>query len=448
MNRNPTRWFLRRMLIGGLAWLGLASGLVGVGVAHGDDLWDIYQIALTHDAQYRATDYAYQRAQLALPLAKAARRPTLTVQGTGGRLRDDRGGEYFTSRNNQLNLNARLPLYDRALRSQVTRAEWEVARAEIRFDEAQDRLILRVAENYFQWLAALDGKEVAERQRAALQRQMDFTEQRLAVGLGTLTDLFDAQARFQQAVADAIQADHRIHNAAQALKQLLGNPPETLATLADDAPLQPPAPQVVQHWIAAALENNTALRGADFDLKIADQAITQQRAARLPRIGLNLNQQRRDSNSNDFVPTGANSTALNATLTWQLYGGGAFQTKVKQAALQFNATEQNKEALRRQVEADATAAYLAATGGLDQVRALSEAVRAGASALQGKEEGFRAGLTTNLDVLDAQRDLSRSRTAYLRVKYDFIMSLLRLEQVVGDLDEDDLQRINAWLTHE
>ena len=82
---------------------------------------------------------------------------------------------------------------------------------------------------------------------------------------------------------------------------------------------------------------------------------------------------------------------------------------------------------------------------VSQVEALFDAITAGESALEAKEEGFNAGLTTNLDVLDAQRDLSRSRTDYLRARYDYIISVLELERAVGDLNEDDIRRVNGWL---
>ena len=119
---------------------------------------------------------------------------------------------------------------------------------------------------------------------------------------------------------------------------------------------------------------------------------------------------------------------------------------VRQAGLRRNTAEQNLEAARRKATSAATSAFLAVTSGISQVTALAEAIVAGENALQAKEEGFSAGLTTNLDVLDAQRDLSLSRTNYLRARYNYILSLLRLEQAVGDLGDEDIRFINDWLT--
>lgn len=435
---------LLRMLVG----IVMSGGLLSVCAAA--DLWDIYQIARTADAQYQVANYEYQRAKLALPLAKSALRPAITVQGSGGKVRGtDSTDSSRTTRNNQISLNAELPLFDRALWSEVARAKSQVELATVRFDEAQDALILKVAERYFQLLSARNNKEVAVRQKVAIERQMQLASERLAVGLGTHTDLFDAQARFQQAVADVIRADNMIDNNEQSLKQIIGVAPARLAVLSENAPLPQPDPQAVGVWVKQALENNLALRAANLNLEIAAKEIKKQQAARWPSLGLGVVRQKRYASDNSEFVTGPNSTVdsttLNATLQWPLFLGGSIHTKIKQSALQFNIAEQSREALRRQTEAETTSAYLAVVSGISQVNALSEAIRAGASALTGKEQGFRAGLTTNLDVLDAQRDLAGSRTEYWRAKYDFILSWLYLEQAVGDLDENDLKRINAWL---
>ena len=154
-------------------------------------------------------------------------------------------------------LNADLTLFNLESIRGFTQTKLQVAGAKIRFEDARADLILRVADRYFQVLAAGDNREVAGRQKTAIQRQMDFASDRLTVGLGTRTDLFDAQARFQQAVADVIAADNRIDNAVQALKEITGNmtgdmpdgTPGDLATLSENAPLEPPEPASLEVWI-------------------------------------------------------------------------------------------------------------------------------------------------------------------------------------------------------
>ncbi|MDD9855698.1 MAG: TolC family protein, partial [Gammaproteobacteria bacterium] len=212
---------------------------------------------------------------------------------------------------------------------------------------------------------------------------------------------------------------------------------------ADDAPLPAPDPAAPGAWIAKALADNLGVRVATIDLAIARLEVTRQRAARWPNLTVSAGQRWRDSSAPP--PSETDTTSVTATLNWPLHQRGAVHLRARQAAFQVNAAEQRLEERRRQVAADAASAYRAVASGISRVEALAEAVRAGAGSLRAKQDGFRAGLTTNIDVLDAQRDLSRSRTDYLGARYDFIRAALRLERDAGDLDEADLRRVNAWL---
>ena len=461
---RAVRFRFRAILAGAVVLLTLQT-------AHGEDLWGIYQIALSRDPAYAAAGYEYQRTKLDLPLARTTLLPAISLRGTAERLRSDDVADDTENNgtDHRSSLNADLMLFNLESIRGFTQAKLRVAGAKIGFEDARADLILRVADRYFQVLAAGDNKEVAGRQKTAIQRQMDLASKRLTVGLGTRTDLFDAEARFQQAVADVIAADNRIDNAVQALREITGDmtddmpgdmPDETtgdargdLATLGENAPLEPPQPASLEVWIERALANNRALKVENLNLEVAAVEIKKQRAARWPNLDLNLARNWRETGSvasNSGATFGQNretdSTSVAATLNWPLFLGGAIHVKTKQAALRYNAAERIREEIKRRVESDTTSAYLAVVSGISQVEALSKAIRAGENALRAKEEGFRAGLTTNLDVLDAQRDLSSSHTDYLGARYDFILSVLRLERAAGDLDEDDLKRINAWLT--
>jgi len=434
---------VKRIIAGTL----LATGIVSFGHnASAEDLWDIYQLALTNDAQYLAAAANYEAARLDLPLAKTQFRPSVTSNGTLGKQRSDFSGSNATSDNNQISLNLDLPLFDRAKRIQVDQAELQVANAELQFFIARDDLTLRVAERYFNLLAARDAKEVARLQKIAIKRQMDLAAERLDVGLGTRTDLFDARARFEQANADVIAVDILINNSRQALIEIIAVTPESIAELEEGSPLELPEPDNIDHWIALATTNNLRVLSEGLNLQVASQEIDRQRAARHPTVNLGAAQRWNDgSASSGFDSDDSNTSAVGLTLNLPLYLGGSINLRTKQAGMLFNSSEQALEAAKRRAQSDTTSAFLSVTSGISQVLALEESIRAGESALEAKAEGFSAGLTTNLDVLDAQRDLSRSKTDYLRARYNYIIALLRLEQATGDLGDEDIQFINKWL---
>ncbi|MXX15802.1 MAG: hypothetical protein F4Z52_00830, partial [Gammaproteobacteria bacterium] len=234
----------------------LSMMLTGSYTANGEDLWDVYQLALESDAIYLAAKESYEAARLNLPLARTGFKPTVNGKGTLGKQRSDFRGPTTTGDNNEISVNLNLPLLNRTTRIQISQAELEVQRALLQFDNARDDLTLRVAERYFNLLAARDAKEVARLQKIAIKRQMDLAEERLEVGLGTRTDLFDARARFQQADADLIASDIEISNARQALIVIINITPRTFSELSEDSPLDPREPDDIDHWVNLARTNN------------------------------------------------------------------------------------------------------------------------------------------------------------------------------------------------
>ncbi len=425
-----------------VASVACAAGFVGV--ARGDDLWTVYQTALAEDAAYRAAELQYQSARRGVPIARGAFLPAINVTAGVDEYNEPKPPMDAEHSSRRVVAGATWRVFDVAAKNQLDQAKHARTRAAINFEQARHALILRSAERYFRLLAAHDNYDVARRQQTALARQKEFASERLNVGVGTKTDLFDADARYQQARADFISAEDEIVNARFALAELLAGATPPLAKLRDDAPLDRPTPDDAAEWVMRALDHNLALRAAQFDVAIAKDEIARQRAAFLPRISLTANHERSTNPSPSFN-SDSTTKKYGASATWQLFSGGANLMRARRAAFDYDAAEQLTIALRREVESTAQAAYRAVAGGVNQVAALSRAVRAGESALRAKQQGFRAGITTNLEVLDAQRDLAQSRSDYFRARYDFILAVLRLEQSAGDLNDDDVRRVNGWL---
>ena len=322
----------------------LAALLFGT-AAHAENLWDVYRLALENDATYRAAEANYEAARIDLPLARTGFKPVVNGSGTLGKQRSDASGTTTTGDNNQLGVNLDLPLYNRTTSIAITQAELQVENALLQLDIARDELTLRVAERYFNVLAARDAKEVARLQKIAIKRQMDLAEERLDVGLGTRTDLFDARARFQQADADLIAADIQINNARQALIEIISVTPESIAELVENSPLDPPEPNDVDHWVGLARSNNLQVKSEELNLQVAGHEVDRQRAGRSPTVNFGASQRWSD-NGTSFSGDEVNSTSLGLTLNLPLYLGGSVNLRTRQAGMRFNAAEQVLEAAR------------------------------------------------------------------------------------------------------
>ena len=269
---------------------------------------------------------------------------------------------------------------------------------------------------------------------------MELAQERLEVGLGTRTDLFDARARFEQAVADTIEAEKLLDDSRQTLVALVGEDVGELETLPDSVALGPPLPDDSEAWVDEALANNFSLKVKSLGISLSDLEIDRQRAQRLPTLGLRLS-----GNYSDTFTGDDSSARVLFSVDIPFYQGGLVDSRVRQAAENLNAARYDHEAATREIRRDTRQTFLGIKSRLRGIAALNEAVRAGENALVAKEESFAAGLTTNIAVLDAQRDLFRAERDYLKARYDYIRQMLELEDLAGSLDEEDIQRVNALL---
>ena len=221
---------------------------------------------------------------------------------------------------------------------------------------------------------------------------------------------------------------------------LTSSSPGPLRALHPTAQLTPPKPNEPGAWIDAALNHNYRLVAEKHNLSVARLAAARQQAARLPTLRASLSGSFTDSEQTDST-----RTSISLSLSVPLLEGGLIRSQIKEASLNLSAAHRDYESSRRQVHAETRGAFLAVNNRLRRIEALAEAVEASAGALRAKEAGFAAGLNTNIEVLDAQRNLSSAERNYLKERYDYVLEILQLEALIGNLDGDDLRRVNAWL---
>ena len=401
----------------------------------GTDLLAVYQQARAGDQVIAAEAFSRDASQEAIPQAKAALRPQMTAASRYTLSSADLSDEAASA---SVSLNQ--ALYNRSSRLTVEQARQLAEDAQIGYAIAAESLIQRVAKSYFAVLATQDNLELSERNQRAIGRQLELAEERLEVGLGTRTDLYDARARFENAVAEGIEARRLLDDARQALVALVGHDPGHLQPLSAAAPLAKPDPDNAEIWVARALGENRDLQTLKLAVDLAKLGIDLEKAGRFPTVGLGLSAEYTDSAVSDGT-----DTSLTFSLSLPFYQGGLVNARVREAASEHNAARASYESARRDVQRQTLQAFHGVNSLLRRIQALAEAVRAGESALQAKEEGFAAGLTTNIEVLDAQRDLFRAERDYLKARYDYVLQVLLLEQLAGQLDESDIARINHWL---
>lgn len=423
--------------------------------AYADDFLTVYNLARANDPKFSAAQSVYMAEREKLPQARAGFMPTLSARAERNRNNHEtitdsfiisRPSAQFEYSSTEYSLRLSQPVYNAVVFSGFSQAKAEVRRAEAEYAAAGQDLILRVAQAYLDVLLAEDNLEFTRTEKASIQRQLESAEARLKVGLATITDVHDAKARFEVAVSQETEAENALQDKREALHELTGRPPEMLASVNNNMPLIAPDPSDINQWTEKSLAQNFSLLAKRAAAESSNEEIKRQRAGHYPTLDLVGTRIRNDDDGSITGPgIRADSTILGLQLNVPLFQGGIVSSRTEEAVHRRDAAQQEFEAVRRATEREARASYLGVVGGAAKVTALSQAVMAGESALEAKIQGFAVGVNTNLDVLDATRDLYRAKRDLSSARYDYLLNLLRLKQAAGILGENDILQINGWL---
>ncbi|HKJ75754.1 MAG TPA: TolC family outer membrane protein [Gammaproteobacteria bacterium] len=433
--------------------LRLAAGalLLAPTLAAADDLLGIYQKAIEADPQLRAAEAAHQAALEARPQAKSALLPQASaganVTQTDENVQESTspfsaGDQEYESHG--YNLSLQQALYQKEFLVQLEQADSRIAEADANLASARQGLVLRVAEAYFNLLRAQDNLEFAQAEKKAINQQLRQTEQRFEVGLTAITDVKEAQARYDLAVAQEIEARNNVRTANEALREITGEDPTALAPLTEEMPLLTPDPDDIDKWVDTALEQNPGILAASAASRTAEREIDRRKAERLPGLNLVAEHQYMDGTDAAFGSETSDNT-LSLQLDFPFYQGGRISSSAREAASLYSQAQEQLEQQRRAAIRETRSAYLNVQAGISRVKALKQSLVSSETALEATEAGFEVGTRTAVDVLNSQQELFRARRDYAGSRYDYLLATLRLKQAAGLLTEADLERINNWL---
>jgi len=434
------------------------------GPAQAASLLEIYQQALQGDPQIHEAEARRLAALEAKPQARGVLLPQI---GFGGSWTDSSssGTEIvandpvpFDSSNDQevtewgFTLSQSLFRWDQIVN--MKRADKTIARAEAVREAAQQELIIRVAQRYFDVLAAEDRLNSITADREAIARQLEQAKQRFDVGLIAITDVQESQAAYDQSVANDIGARRSLATAREFLREITGEYVQELNAPGDDFPLPTPEPNDEKVWVDMSLSQNLVLVASRLDEELARDEISFRRTGHYPTLELVARVGERDnsgartllgSDPIDFETTGR-SDSIGIQFNLPLFAGGGTSSRVKEAVYLHRASREQLQRVTRETERQARDSYLGVLAEIARVNALKQAVASSQTALQATQAGYEVGTRTIVEVLNSQFSLFVAITNYYQSRYDYILNALRLKQAAGTLQVQDLEKIDAWLS--
>ena len=444
-------------------------------IAHAASLLEIYQQALQSDPAIHEAEARRLAALEAKPQARSAYLPQVSLSGDY-QMTEDTGPTLFTLTPLQPRLPADRTIerdsLDWSIRLDQTifrwdtivnlkRADKQVAKAEAVREAAQQDLIIRVAQRYFDVLAAEDRLRSIHADREAIARQLEQAKQRFEVGLIAITDVQESQAAYDQSVANEIAAKRSLATAREFLREITGQHVENLSAPKSDMPLLGPQ-KSEREWVDLSLSQNLILVASRIDEKLARDEISFRRNGHYPT--LELTAQYSDSQADtvstynytdptDGQPTSTtfsdNLPSERETLWLRfnlpLFAGGGTSSRVREAVYLHRASREELQRVTRETERQARDAYLGVLSEKSRVDALNQAVASSQTALEATQAGFEVGTRTIVDVLNSQFTLYRAITNYEQARYDYLLNVLRLKQAGGTLAVQDLELIDQFL---
>ena len=419
-------------------------------LAHAEDLLSVYQDARVSDTKYASARLQRQAGREKLPQGRAGLLPTLTL-GTSStynnldvNLPTDRQYRYNA---NSYSLQLTQPLFRMQNWIAYEQGQLSAELAEVQYTAAEMDLIVRVTQAYFDLLNAQDVLNTVAQLRTAANEQLQLSKKSFEVGTVTVTDVNDAQSRFDIASAQEIAAQNDVNVKREALRVLTGKEPPALAGLRQGASLALPQPVDVLEWAKAAETGNADVMAQQINSEIASREVARSRAAHLPTVDLV------GTVGRTHVYGSTSSQSESQYRNWQIgvqaslpiFQGGSVQSRVRESVALADKAKSDLETARRTAAQTARQTFLGVTSGVAQVKGYEAAVKSSTSALESNKLGYQVGVKINKDVLDAQSQLATTQQQLAKARYDTIMSQIKLKQAVGTLSLKDLEEINALL---
>ena len=422
--------------------------------AHAQSLVNLYESARGFDASYQSAKSQFDATLARADQAKAAILPTANLAVGASRSKQEvtpegLPGSERSYGTRSATISASQPLYRPANWASYEQGLKQIDLAHAQLAAADQDLIVRVSQGYFDVLAAIDNLTFVKAQKAAVAEQLASAKRNFEVGTSTITDTREAQARYDLVIAQEIAAENDLRVKRIALGQLVGKnnaEPQALAL-----PLQLPAlqPSDVNTWVAQSEAEHPVIRQTQVALDVAQLETQKARAGHLPTLDLTASYSTISNLEGSSTP-GSGSSRVNAgnlglSLNVPLFAGFSTQNRIRETLALEDKARNDLEGAKRSVAQATRTAYFGVLSGQGQVNALQAAEASSQSALDANKLGYQVGVRINIDVLNSQSQLFDTKAKLAKARYDVLLGGLKLRQASGTLKADDLQSVNVLL---
>lgn len=420
----------------------------------GENLYDIYELALKNDPLLRAAEATYRAGKENKAQGIAGLLPTLSIGGSTNwneyRIEEQLQDQY-NSNSYYGNINQPIFRLDKWFQFERGSALSESAEAEFAYQ--QQETMIRVASAYFNVLNSFDNLNAAQAEEKAIQRQKDLAKKRFDVGLAAITEVQETQAAYDLTIVSRISRQAQLDSAQETLTSIIGREISLLSPLSDKFEISLPDPLDRESWVSLGLKNNYQLKSAKLQRDAAQASARATASNHLPQIDLvgRISQSTSKQGKfggfiqNPLFGIEQDTRQYSIQFNLPLYAGGAISSARRQAYANYDRSKEQAIYTERSTIRDVRSNHFGVQTQVANVTARKQALASAESALKATEVGYEVGTRNTVDLLDAQKRLFQAQRDYAGSRYEYIISMLRLKASVGSLSPNDLLNISSQM---
>jgi outer membrane protein len=448
MTRTPDRKrfsFVRKSIPLSIALWGAAVSV------QAQSLVDLYNAARGYDATYQSAKAQYDATIAKGDQALAGIYPTANLGAAASQTSQDSSLSSLASRNyntQSATVSVSQPLYRPSNWATYEQGKKQIEIAQAQLSAADQDLIVRVSQAYFDVLASADSLTYVRSLKTATAEQLASAKRNFEVGTATIVDARDAQAKYDLVIAQELAADNDLRVKSLALDQLVGRSNTSPKTLQAPVVLGNLLPDDVDQWVRDADANSPVIKQLQTALAVAKLETQKAEAGHKPTLDLNGSYSTSNNGGSSTVASNynVNTGTIGLSFNLPLFAGYSVQNRVKETLALEEKAKSDLEATRRSTAQTTRTAFFGVKSGLSQVKAYEAAEASSQSALESNKLGYQVGVKINIDVLNSQSQLYDTKAKLSKARYDVLVGGLKLRQAVGTLNAADLQPINAQLS--
>jgi outer membrane protein TolC len=303
--------------------------------------------------------------------------------------------------------------------------------AKYSYKDAREIVVLAVGNAYLLAIASAARIETAEAQVSNAQALYNKAADQQKAGLTPAIDALRSQVELQTRQQQLIAARNDFAKQKLSLGRIIGLPSGQEFVLTEKAPYQALTPLPIDVYLQRAYSSRSDYQAAQAQVRAAELAHRAAAAGRYPTVGL-------DANYGDIGVTPAQSNGswqVNGGVNIPIFAGGKVHSDLLEADSQLKQARSQLGDLRGRIDYEVRSALLDLNSAADQVEVARSSVDLAEQTLTQSRDRFSAGVTDNLEVVQAQEAVAAAHESYIQSLYAHNLAKVELARAIGDAEQ-------------